>query len=75
MSPACESPVRSKVSMASGTEAAEVLPASTMSRATTVAGFSFSRLVIASVIRRFAWCGMKASTSSIATPARSRQIG
>ncbi|AUA10679.1 hypothetical protein CFP59_02778 [Streptomyces malaysiensis subsp. malaysiensis] len=58
--------------MASGTDAAEVLPADLMSSATTTCGGSSSALATASVMRRLAWCGMKADSWSTVTPARLR---
>ena len=62
---------RSIRSVASGIEAAEVLPVSAMSRATGTCSGSFSCLIIASMIRMLAWWGMKASRSSAVTPAAS----
>ena len=57
--------------MASGIDAAEVLAVSTMSRATGMSAGSLSCLIIASMIRMFAWWGMKASRSSMVMPALS----
>jgi hypothetical protein len=54
---------------ASGMVAAEVLPDVTMSRA-TIALVAPSRLAIASMMRRLAWCGMNPASYSGATPAR-----
>jgi hypothetical protein len=69
--PLCACPDSSRVSMASGMEAAEVLPWLTMSRATTTSDGSLRALNMASVIRLFAWCGTKTSRSSGFTPATS----
>ena len=57
--------------MASGIEAAEVLPWWMMSRATTTSDGSLSARNMASVIRMLAWCGAKTSRSSGRTPAAS----
>lgn len=57
--------------MASGTDAAEVLPACTTSLATTTWGGSRRADAAPSTIRRFAWCGMKAASSAVVTPAAS----
>ena len=56
---------------ASGIDAAEVLPVSAMSRATATLSGNPSFLIMASVIRMFAWCGMKTSRSSTPIPALS----
>ena len=69
MPPLVTSPVSSMRSIASGIEAAEVLPVSTMSRATGTWSGSLSVFTIASMMRMLAWCGMKASRSSAVTPA------
>lgn len=58
--------------MASGIEAADVLPVVSMSRATVTCSGSFSVFTIESMIRMFAWCGMKTSRSSAEIPAASR---
>src|SRR6476469_8637969 len=57
--------------VAIGIEAAEVLAVVTMSRATGMSAGSLSCLTIASMMRMFAWCGMKASRSSALMPALS----
>ncbi len=57
--------------MASGIEAAELLPLVTMSRATAVCAGRPSWSTTWSVMSMLAWCGMKASRSSTVTPARS----
>ncbi len=62
-------------SMASGMEAAEVFPVSAMSRATGSPPAASSGLIIASVIRMLAWCGMNTSSSSALTPARRAPAG
>src|SRR6476661_5883758 len=57
--------------VAIGIEVAEVLAVVTMSRATGMSAGSLSCLTIASMMRMFAWCGMKASRSSALMPALS----
>src|SRR5579884_22118 len=69
--PCGASPSSSIRSIASGMDAAEVLPWVAMSRATGTCSGSLSALIIASVIRMFAWCGMNASSWSAVIPARS----
>ncbi len=71
VSPLLACPVANSRSMASGMEAAEVLPVVATSRATVTCSGSPSVLTIESMIRMFAWCGMKTSRSSARTPARS----
>jgi hypothetical protein len=68
------SPDSSSADSASGTEADEVLPDRTMSRAMTVRSGSPSRLAISSTMRRLAWWGAKTSMSSGPTPARSMAV-
>src|SRR3954454_11494199 len=59
-------------SRARGTEAAEVLPCSAMSRAMRTRSGSFMARAMASMMRMLAWCGTKTSRSSGLMPARSR---
>lgn len=54
--------------MASGTEAAEVLPVSAMSRPMTTSSPRPSCLASSSTMRMFAWCGTNTSTSSTVSP-------
>lgn len=63
------SPRSTSLEKASGTEAAEVLPESTTSWATTACGAP-SRRTTASMIRRLAWCVTMPPRSPTATPAR-----
>ena len=74
MSPLLASPFSSSALRASGTEAEEVLPDRTTSRAMTVRSGSPSRLAISSMMRRLAWCGANTSMSSGPTPARSMAV-
>ena len=57
--------------VASGMEAADVLPVVSMSRAMTTDSGSFSCLANSSMMRMFAWCGMNAARSDRLTPAAS----
>src|SRR5207248_8390218 len=57
--------------MASGTDAAAVLPLSTTSLATTTDGGRSTVDTSASVIRALAWCGTNAARSPARTPAAS----
>src|SRR3954447_26094033 len=67
-SPATTRPSSRSRPSASGTEAADVLPVSVMSSATTASGAP-SRRATASMIRRLAWCGTNAARSAGAIPA------
>lgn len=71
VSPLFASPVARSRSIASGIEAAEVLPVVRMSRATVTCSGSLRVFTIESMIRTLAWCGMKTSRSSALIPAAS----
>ena len=63
----------SSASSASGIEAAEVLPAVSMSRATTQDSGSSRSATIRSVIRALAWCGTNAASSTPAEPGQGQR--